>query len=157
MTTKLLGIDDAREIAMGLNKEGRKIGFCCGNFDLIHLGHAELLLQTKQRCEILFVAVNSDESVRKKKGKTRPFVDEAGRANMVACMRFVDYVILNEGLSFAGVIEAVNPQVFVTTTDHGDSPEAKAAEKIGSKVEVIDLIPGYGTTRIANLVSKSMN
>jgi rfaE bifunctional protein nucleotidyltransferase chain/domain len=156
MSPRILLPDDASDIASDLRNKGRIIGLCDGTFDLFHLGHAELLLQARQRCEFLFVAVSSDEAVKVNKGKSRPFVDEAGRSNVVASTRFADQVILNGEPSCVKVIEVISPNVYVTTVDRDGTPETKAAAKAGAEVHLVDLIAGYGTSKTANAVSSAM-
>ena len=153
--SRILTVDEAKAIADSLHAEGRLVGMCNGCFDLMHLGHAELLKQAKGRCEVLFVAVNSDMSVKALKGKSRPFVDELGRMGMVEANRFVDYVVEEEGKTCIDVVDAVRPQVYITTTESGGKgPEAVEVIKRGGTVEVVELVQGYGTTFIAGVVSK---
>lgn len=154
--TNVMDVDEARAVSDAI-RDRRRIGFCNGCFDLIHLGHAELFLQAKQCCDTLFVAVNSDESIRKLKGDARPFVDEAGRTGMVASMRFVDHVVRNPGLNCVDAVRAVRPHVYVTTSEHGkEGPEAIAVVSQGGDVVVVDKLPGYSTTKIANSVADSL-
>ena len=153
--SRLLTVTEAQVVADGLHAEGKTVGMCNGCFDLMHLGHAELLRQAKGRCEVLFVAVNNDESVKSLKGQSRPFVDELGRMGMVESNRFVDYVVEEEGKTCLDVVEAIKPQVYVTTTESGGKgPEAVEVIKQGGTVEVIEMVRGYNTTLIASIVSK---
>lgn len=151
--TNIIDIEEARAVSDAI-RDRHRIGFCNGCFDLIHLGHAELFLQAKQCCDTLFVAVNSDESIRKLKGDARPFVDEAGRTGMVASMRFVDHVVRNPGLNCVEAVKAVRPHVYVTTSEHGkDGPEAVSVAARGGDIVIVDKLPGYSTTEIANSVT----
>jgi rfaE bifunctional protein nucleotidyltransferase chain/domain len=150
----VLGIEQAKLVAESLRNDGRLIGLCNGCFDLMHLGHVELLSQAKNRCEVLFVAVNSDESVKALKGQARPFVNETGRTGLVASNRFVDYVVQASAPTCVNIVQAVRPHVYVTTSEHGNSgPEAKEVLKLGGTVEVIDVIKGFNTTALAATIA----
>jgi rfaE bifunctional protein nucleotidyltransferase chain/domain len=150
----ILTVEQAGVIAGNFRAAGRKLGMVNGCFDLMHLGHVELLRQAKARCEILFAAVNSDNSVRSLKGKGRPFVDEIGRWAMVEANKFVDYVVQAQNSTCLDVVDAVHPDIYVTTTEHGmKGPEAVEVIKYGGAVEVIEMIKGYNTTNIAAKVT----
>ena len=154
--SRILEIDQAKVIADSLHSEGKCVGMTNGCFDLMHLGHAELLREAKFRCEVLFVAVNSDDAVKKLKGAARPFVNEIGRAGMVSANRFVDYVVICDATSCLDVVDAVRPNVYINTTENGDSgPEAREVKKQGGKVEIVPMIPGYKTTLIAQTVKSN--
>jgi rfaE bifunctional protein nucleotidyltransferase chain/domain len=154
---RVLEIPEAEAVATALRAAGKVVGFCNGCFDLMHLGHAELLLQAKLRCDVLFVAVNTDESVQKLKGASRPYVDEVGRMGMVASNRYVDYVVRNEKMTCVDAVKAVRPHVYVKTSEHGaEGPEAKEVVAMGGTIDVVDVLPGYKTTRIATKVVQSV-
>lgn len=139
----------AGAIAFRLKAAGRTIGFCNGVFDLLHPGHLELLRQAKNRCEFLFVATNSDEAVGRLKGSDRPVMKEFARLSMLASNKFVDYVVLVDSTTCIEAIEAIKPDVYITTSEYGDTgPEARETMKLGGIVEVIDKLPGFSTTSI---------
>lgn len=143
----------ASAVSGQLREEGRRIGLCNGCFDLMHLGHQELLRQAKMRCEVLFVAVNSDASIKQLKTEARPFVDERGRVGMVAASRFVDYVVVSTKATCVDIVKQINPDVYITTAEYGNTgPEAKEVIASGAIVEVVPLIEGYNTTRIARKI-----
>jgi D-beta-D-heptose 7-phosphate kinase/D-beta-D-heptose 1-phosphate adenosyltransferase len=153
---RIMTPDRAGIIASVLRGEGRQIGLVNGCFDLLHLGHIELLRQARNRCEVLFVAVNSDDAVRSLKGAKRPFIDEVGRMGAVEALRFVDYVVDARNITCIDVVQSVKPDVYITTTEHGiNGIEAKEVIKQGGIIEVVDMIKGYNTSTIAaNIKSK---
>lgn len=152
---RIVTADRAGVLASSFRCQDRKIGLVNGCFDLLHLGHIELLRQARSRCEILFVAVNTDSSVKRLKGKNRPFVDEIGRMGTIESIRFVDYVVEAHELTCVDVVNAIKPDVYITTSEYGtDGPESKEVIKYGGAVEVIDMIKGYKTTDIASNVTR---
>jgi rfaE bifunctional protein nucleotidyltransferase chain/domain len=153
---RILTIEASGVVANELKKRGRVIGMCNGCFDLTHLGHVSLFEQAKSRCDVLFVAVNSDQSVKSLKGPTRPFVDFKGRLGMVASNRFVDYVVMSEKTSHLDVVDAVKPSIYIATTETSSkSPEAREILLYGGKVEVVEMLPNYNTTSIATKISRT--
>jgi D-beta-D-heptose 7-phosphate kinase/D-beta-D-heptose 1-phosphate adenosyltransferase len=153
---RVLNTEQAGILAEALRREGRTIGMSNGCFDLPHLGHAVLLEQAKQRCDVLFVAVNSDEAVAKIKGPTRPFVDFKGRLGMVAYNRFVDYVVMSDSTDHVAIVNAIRPDVYITTTEiQGKCPEAVAISAYGGAIEIVDMLPGYNSTKISEKFLKA--
>jgi rfaE bifunctional protein nucleotidyltransferase chain/domain len=153
---RILTAEAAGVVAEELRRRGRVVGMCNGCFDLTHLGHVTLFEQAKSKCDVLFVAINSDESIRKIKGPGRPFVDFKGRLGMVASNRFVDYVVMSEDTDHLKIVEAIRPAVYVATTETGPkSPEGKVVASGGGRTEVVEMVPGYNTTAIAAKVSKA--
>jgi rfaE bifunctional protein nucleotidyltransferase chain/domain len=149
----VLNVEQAGRIADVLHKQGKVIGMCNGCFDLAHLGHAALIEQAKQRCDVLFVAINSDEAIRKLKGNNRPIIDFKGRYGMVAYNRFVDYVVMSEATDHVAVVAAIHPHVYISTAEtKGNCPEAKAISEYGGKIVVLDRIPGYSTSDIVQRI-----
>lgn len=149
-TDRVVTSDVAKVIADLLHRDKRSIGFCNGCFDLMHLGHVELLRQAKTRCEVLFVGVNTDASIQQLKGASKPYVNEVGRLGMVAANRYVDYVIPGPMTTFLDAVDAIKPDIYVTTKEYGDSgPEARATLHAGGKVEIVDLLPGFNSSAIA--------
>ena len=140
----------AKLIAENLRQERKVIGMVNGCFDLLHPGHVELLRQARDKCDVLFVAVNTDKSVKLLKGNDRPFVPESGRMVMLGSNRYVDYVVPIDETTCLGLVDAIQPDVYVTTTERtGDGPEAREVKMKGGKVEIVKVLPGYNTTSIS--------
>lgn len=149
----ILTVGKAKVIAQSLKEKGRLIGFCNGCFDLLHMGHVELLRKAKMYCEVLFVAVNSDKAVRELKGENRPLVPELMRLGMVASCRFVDYVVLSDAMTCVEAVKAVSPDVYITTTEHKKGgPEAVEVAKMGGSIETVDMLKGINTSYLASTI-----
>jgi rfaE bifunctional protein nucleotidyltransferase chain/domain len=139
----------AEEVAK-LKAAGKRIVFTNGCFDILHPGHSRYLARAKARGDVLIVGVNSDRSVRKLKGEGRPIVSEAHRAEMVAALKPVDYVVIFDEDTPTETIRALRPDIHVKGGDYRleDLPEREAVEEGGGRVIIVDLEPGLSTTTI---------
>ena len=135
---------------------GKKIVFTNGCFDILHLGHVQYLSQAKDLGDILVIGLNSDLSVKRLKGETRPVNPEHARALVLAALQFVDYVILfEEGTPFE-LIQKIIPDVLVKGGDY-QKDQIVGADIVtanGGEVVVLDFVDGYSTTHIINQCNK---
>jgi D-beta-D-heptose 7-phosphate kinase/D-beta-D-heptose 1-phosphate adenosyltransferase len=139
---KIAGIVAARGIIDDWRKKGAKIGFTNGCFDLLHPGHVSLLAQAKSHCDRLVVGLNSDASVSRLKGPTRPVQSEAARSTVLASLATVDLVVIFGEDTPLELITALRPDVLV-----------KGADYTVDKVVGADLVQGWGgRVALANLV-----
>jgi rfaE bifunctional protein nucleotidyltransferase chain/domain len=104
-------------------RSGRSVAFANGHFDLLHVGHLRYLQAAKAEADLLVVGVNDDESVRHHKGPGRPIVPAAERAELLAGLEAVDYVVVFAGTTPADLIAELRPDVHCKGPDYG-SPEA---------------------------------
>lgn len=127
-----------------------------GCFDLLHVGHLRLLRQAKAMGDVLVVAVNDDDSVRRFKGPSRPLVPAAERAELVAALEPVDYVVLFSEDTPNRTLAAIRPAVHVKGGDYRaqDLPETEAVEKGGGRVVIVPLVPGHSTSDLARRAGK---
>ena len=131
--------------------EDKTIVFTNGCFDLIHVGHIRYLQQSKALGDVLVVGVNSDSSTTALKGPLRPLISEDVRAETIAALGCVDYVVIFPELTAENLISALRPQVYVKGGDYAseeDIPESKLVRSYGGKVEVLSFVPGYSTSSI---------
>ncbi len=132
-------------------RQGRRIVFTNGCFDLMHVGHTRYLEAARQLGDLLVVGVNTDASVRTlNKGTDRPIVPESQRAEVVAALACVDYVVLFDNPDPGALIAAVQPDVLVKGGDW--APERivgkQTVEANGGSVHTIPLVPDVSTTSI---------
>ncbi|ENN5834373.1 D-glycero-beta-D-manno-heptose-7-phosphate kinase [Campylobacter lari] len=131
--------------------QGQKVVFTNGCFDIMHYGHIKYLEKAKKLGDILVIGLNSDESVKRLKGNSRPINLEFQRACMLASMYFVDYVVIFDEDTPYELIEFLKPDVLVKGADY------KGKEVVGSnlvkKVELIDFEDGFSTTNIINRIA----
>ncbi len=141
-------------------KEGQKIIFTNGCFDILHRGHIEYLASACDLGDIFVIGLNSDESVRRLKGESRPAVDEESRALTLASFEFVDYVVVFTEDTPADLIRVIRPDFWVKGSDYEnfkELPEYKALLEIGGKVKLIPLVEGFSTTDIYRKIQDQAN
>jgi len=129
---------------------GQTIVFTNGCFDLVHAGHVRSLEAAKAFGDVLVVGINSDDSVRRLKGPSRPVVPERDRAEVVASLRPVDYAVIFEDDTPIPTLEALEPDVHVKGGDYRveDLPETPVVRAHGGRVEVVPFVEGLSTTDI---------
>ena len=128
---------------------GRRLVLANGAFDLLHVGHVRYLAGAKEHGDILVVAVNADTSVRRSKGPGRPVVPEGERAELVAALRVVDWVLIFAEDTVAHVIRALRPDVHAKGTDYTENsvPEAALVRSLGGRVVITGDPKDHATTR----------
>ena len=131
-------------------KDDLRIGFTNGVFDLLHPGHVKVLAQSRGRCDRLVVGLNSDASVRRLKGKERPIQSERARAEVLAALEAVDLVVVFPQDTPLELIRRVRPNVLVKGGDYRPDQVVgrELVEAQGGEVVLVDLVPGFSTTRI---------
>jgi D-beta-D-heptose 7-phosphate kinase/D-beta-D-heptose 1-phosphate adenosyltransferase len=131
-------------------RNGRRIVFTNGCFDLLHPGHIRTLELTRELGEALIVGLNSDASVRQLKGEGRPVISELERAEILAALECVDAVVIFDDLTPRKVIAGLLPDVLVKGGDWpGDQIVGREeVEAAGGRVLSIPVVPGYSTTAI---------
>jgi rfaE bifunctional protein nucleotidyltransferase chain/domain len=137
-----------------LKREGKKVVFTNGCFDILHAGHTRYLREARKLGDALILALNSDSSVRSIKGPMRPIVPEAERAEVVAALDSVDYVTVFDELTPLELIEFLRPDVIVKGGDWAekDIVGAEAVRKWGGRVAIMPEIEGASTTNIIDKV-----
>ena len=145
---KVAAHDEALARVERWRKDGLVIGFTNGVFDLLHPGHVTLLSQAKAACDRLVVGLNSDASVKRLKGPTRPVQNESARSAVLASLAAVDLVtIFGEDTPLA-LIEQIRPDVLVKGSDYTIATVvgADVVQRHGGRVILAELLPGHSTT-----------
>lgn len=145
---KIVRWDFFTENALELHRQ--KIVFTNGCFDVLHFGHVHYLLEAKKLGEILVVGLNSDDSVRRLKGPSRPINGEKERAFVLAALSFVDYVVLFEEDTPGNLIKAVRPDVLVKGGDYAldQIVGADFVRENGGTVTTIPFVEGFSSSQI---------
>jgi rfaE bifunctional protein nucleotidyltransferase chain/domain len=128
-----------------------------GCFDTLHVGHVRYLSGAKQEGDVLIVAVNSDASTRALKGAGRPILDERARAQLVAALRDVDYVVLFSDPNVESLLEQFHPDVHAKGTDYtADTvPERETSRHLGIRIAIVGDPKDHSTRRFFEAVRKS--
>jgi rfaE bifunctional protein nucleotidyltransferase chain/domain len=145
--------DSVGQDARRLQSLGKRIVFTNGCFDIIHPGHIDLLSRARQLGDVLVVAINSDSSVRRLKGPTRPVFPEHERAEILRALDVVDYVCTFEEDTPLETILVIHPDVLVKGADWtANIVGQREVEAWGGKVEALPLIAGQSTTSVIDRV-----
>ncbi len=133
-------------------KNKMKVAFTNGCFDILHLGHLEVLTKSKEFGDRLIVAVNSDESVRKLKGEERPINDFQTRSNMLASFSFVDYVVEFSDDTPKKLIQIIKPDFLIKGGDYKKKNVVgnDIVSSYGGETIIIPLIDGLSSTNTIN-------
>ncbi len=136
---KIVDLDSLPEILTSRRSDGRVVVLTNGAFDLLHVGHVRYLQAAAALGDILVVAVNSDESVRRLKGPSRPVVGIDERTEMLAALECVDFVVVFEDDDVRKTIELLRPDIHAKGTDYTPEtvPERQVVLKYGGRVEVV--------------------
>jgi len=149
-SSKVKSLAGLQKIVDKLKRQGKRIVFTNGCFDLIHPGHIKVLNLAKSKGEILILGLNSDVSVRKIKGNRRPLLNEKARAALLGAIEVIDYIVLFDEPTPLRVIKTLKPEVLVKG---GDWVKGKI---VGSRqvkqVIQVKLQKGYSTSNIINKI-----
>lgn len=147
------------EIRRQLRQQGKRVVFTNGCFDIIHRGHVDYLIKARALGDVLVVGMNSDASVQRLKGPTRPIVEEQDRSFVLAALSCVDYVCLFEDDTPLALITAIVPDVLVKGGDWSieNIVGREIVEQAGGSVQTISFVPNRSTTNIVQKIAKVYN
>ncbi len=129
-------------------EHGHRFAFANGAFDLLHVGHVRYLEAARQQADRLIVAVNDDQSVRRSKGPARPLMAAADRAELVAALRAVDYVVVFPEPTVTPLLELLTPEVHCKGTDYtvDTVPERDTVLAYGGRIAIVGDPKDHSTT-----------
>jgi len=172
---KVLPREEIVSIVRRRQRAGERAVFTNGCFDLLHLGHIRYLQEARSLGDFLVLGLNSDESVRKLKGPTRPLVSELERAEILAALSCVDYVTIFSEPTAGELIDLLQPPIYVKGADYihqsvgaepracppqdalpdtGRLPEAKHVLAYGGVIRFIAYLPGHSTTELIQKIKR---
>lgn len=151
---KVLNEEELLSEVAELKANNLKIVTTNGCFDILHVGHVRYLSQAKEQGDILIIALNSDSSVRGLKGPDRPVNKEEDRAEVLAGLLAVDYVVMFSESTPVDLLAKIKPDIHVKGGDYdlNNLPEAKVIHENGGKVVFMPMVEGKSTTNIINKV-----
>ena len=120
---RVVSLEEARALRAQLRRDGQRLAVANGHFDLLHVGHLRYLRDARKEADRLLVLINADDSVERLKGAGRPLVPQDERAELLAALDPVDWVVIFDGDSPARVLADLQPEVHCKGTDYG-TPEA---------------------------------
>lgn len=153
---RVVAQDELIVLVAEAKRNGRRVVFTNGCFDLLHPGHIRCLEQARALGDLLIVAINSDASVRNLKGDGRPVIPQDERAEVVAALAAVDYVVIFDALTPRNLIARLLPDVVVKGGDWrpDEIVGREEVEAAGGQVVSVPLEPGYSTTEILERIRR---
>ena len=150
MKAKVLSLNEMVVTRERLQREGKRLVFTNGVFDLLHVGHVRYRAQARALGDALVVAINSDRSVRELKGPNRPVFDQNERAEILAALRHVDYVVVFDDISPRSLIRRLLPDVLVKGGDYqlDEIHGREEVEAAGGKVISLPFVSGASTSSL---------
>ena len=155
--SKIISRDELSEQLAGHKRRGERVVLANGCFDTLHVGHIRYLEGAKKEGDVLVIGVNADSSVRELKGPGRPILDEKARAQLVAALRAVDYVVIFDEPNVEALLEALHPDVHAKGTDYSADtvPERATAARLGIRVAIVGDPKDHSTRKFLEFVRKA--
>jgi len=154
--SKIINKNSIKPLIAQWNFKGQKIVFTNGCFDIIHQGHIDYLSKAKDLGDILIIGLNSDSSISRIKGDSRPIIDEQSRAILLAALNFTDAIILFDEDTPYNLINALQPDILVKGADY--KPEDIVGADIvlanGGSIETIEFLEGFSTSKIIKKIKE---
>ncbi|MCG2715266.1 MAG: D-glycero-beta-D-manno-heptose 1-phosphate adenylyltransferase [Candidatus Marinimicrobia bacterium] len=147
---KIITQPEAEKIVRSLNAENKSVVFTNGCFDILHVGHLELLEKAKSFGDVLIVGMNSDSSVKQIKGQDRPILTEQDRARLLAAIEMVDYVVLFDEETPFELLRQIKPNILVKGEDY--KPDEIIGRDIVDEVKIIPFVRGKSTSSIIDKI-----
>jgi rfaE bifunctional protein nucleotidyltransferase chain/domain len=135
---KLRSLTRLKKVILDHKKRGQRIVLANGCFDLIHVGHIRHLKESKKKGDVLVVALNSDSSIRKLKGRGRPILGEKARAEIIKSFAFVDYITFFEEPTVEKVLLNLKPHIHAKGSDYSEEtvPERETVKRYGGSIAI---------------------
>lgn len=153
---KILTLEGVKHQVKRWRLVGKKIVFTNGCFDILHMGHIEILSKAAEAGDILIVGMNTDASVKRLKGPSRPVNDQSFRALMLASLTIVDAVVLFDEDTPLELIKEIEPDVLLKGGDYQLSQVVGAEEvvKNGGEVTIVPLVKGFSTSSLIQKIQE---
>ncbi|RCH56426.1 D-glycero-beta-D-manno-heptose 1-phosphate adenylyltransferase [Mucilaginibacter hurinus] len=150
LLSKICTADEAKTLVSSWKKQGKKVVFTNGVFDLLHIGHITYMAKAAGEGDKLIIGLNSDSSVKRIKGETRPVNDQSSRAAILAALFFVDAIVIFEDDTPLDIISNLLPDVLIKGADYAIENIVGGKEVIanGGQVKTITFVEGYSSTSI---------
>lgn len=150
---KILSLVQLKKKLSLLRKQGKKIAFTNGCFDILHYGHVDYLQKAKNKDRILVIGLNSDASIKRIKGRSRPIVSQKARAHVLAALESVDFVTIFNQDTPIELIKAISPDILIKGADWRG--KRIAGDTLVRRVEFVRFLKGFSTTKIVEKIASS--
>lgn len=155
MQRKIFRLNELATLLKNLQDQGKTIVTTNGSFDLLHVGHLYLLTEAKKQGDVLVVGVNSDNSVKKNKGLTRPIIPQNERAMLLAALASTDYVFIFDEDDPQAFLRLIKPDVHVNSVEYGvNCIESGVLKELGAKLVLVPKPSQHSTSAIIEALSK---
>lgn len=154
--SKILPLESLEKAVQRRRESGQTIVMTNGCFDMLHPGHVASLQEARRHGDCLVVGLNSDRSVRELKGDGRPLIDQKGRAEMLAALACVDYVVIFDEASVTSLVQRILPDVLVKAAQYGVEGVVghDIVQRNGGRIVLAPMKPGYSTSALAAELSQ---
>jgi len=143
---KVKSIKEIKDIVLKLKKEKKTIVFTNGCFDLLHPGHIKILKKAKQLGDVLILGLNSDFSIKRLKGKSRPILNQNARLEILSAISYIDYIVLFNQTTPLNLIKMIKPDYLVKGGDYKE--DEIVGREYAKKIVRVNLYKGYSTSKI---------
>ncbi len=156
MSASIIPREEVRALGERLRREGRRITFANGCFDILHVGHVRYLEEARRAGDVLVVGVNSDRAVAALKGEGRPILREEGRAELVAALESVDYVVIFDALTAREILLDLLPHVHCKGPEYTEEtvPEREVVRSFGGEVRIVGDAKDHSTRELLAEISR---
>jgi D-glycero-beta-D-manno-heptose 1-phosphate adenylyltransferase len=150
---KIFSAQDVVRLLAPQRARGKTVGLLNGSFDLLHAGHLYILYEASRVADILVVALNTDESIKRYKSQSRPIISLQDRLEMVSALSFVDYVTWFAEDDPCQLIHIIRPDVHVNGIEYGrNCIEASSVKECGGRLHLVERIPGLATSTVIKTI-----
>ena len=156
-----ISIDEAVQKRSDLRKRNKTLALTNGCFDLLHAGHVHSLKEAAKYADHLWVALNSDESIKILKGKLRPIITQKERAYMLSALSCVDEIVLFSTPNLKYEILKLKPDNYIKSADYSlnsiNKEEKHALKEVGAEIRFVSMLAGKSTTDVISKITQSIN
>lgn len=154
----ILALKELEQTVNRLKKEGKKIVFTNGAFNILHVGHVRSLIDAKSLGDVLIVALNSDTSLKQIKGKNYPVIAEAERLEIIQALGCTDIVTLFNETTADRLLETLKPDLYAKGTDYSPTtiPETKTVKAYGGKIVLVGDVKQHSSSDIVKRIKKTV-
>lgn len=154
---KVIAPPDLESTCQKLRQDNQKIVTLNGSFDLLHAGHLQIIFEAKQMGDVLIVALNTDDSIRRYKSPKRPIIPLEYRLQMMAALSFVDFVTWFNETDPCALLSLIKPDIHVNGAEYGaNCIEAETVRAHGGKIHIVSLVPGLSTSAIIRKIKEDI-